>query len=47
MLKTFQDLKMKIEAINKVQTEKILEIKNEDKQIKTTNESNGNRIQEI
>ena len=44
MLKTVQNLKMEIEAINKIQTEEILEIKNEDKEIRTTDESNAKRI---
>ena len=44
--KTVQDLKMKIEAIKKTQTERILEMENLEKRTGTTDTSITNKIQE-
>ena len=45
--KTFQDLKMEIEAIKKTQTEGILEMENLVKRTETIDTSITNRIQEM
>jgi hypothetical protein len=47
MNKTVQDLKIQIDAINKIQTEGILKMENLGKRIGTTDESITNRIQEM
>jgi uncharacterized protein YukE len=45
--KTVQDVKMEIEAINKTQTEAILEMKNLEKRTATTDRGITNRVQEM
>jgi TolA-binding protein len=47
MNKTFQDLKMEIEALKKTQTERIQEMENLGKRIATTDISNFNRIKQM
>jgi hypothetical protein len=47
MNKTVQDLKTKIEAIKKIQTEGILEMENAGKRTETRGISSTNRIQDI
>ena len=47
MNKTVQDLKMEIEAINKTQTQEILEMENIGKRTGSTDASITKRIQEI